>query len=107
MLALGGRCIYRMATKERLIEPTPIKKQLNEFAKLTEEFSEEFFQEFENFIRTYNKKYSSIREHWRRFTIFSRNLKEIRQEQEKTKNAVFDPITPFTDLDDEELKKVG
>jgi hemerythrin len=96
-----------VTTKDKFAEPTPIQQQLDEFAKLTEDYSEEFFQEFESFLRTYKKQYSSIREHWRRFTIFSKNFKEIRQKQEKSNNTVFDALTPFTDMEDEELKKVS
>ncbi|KAI6191935.1 hypothetical protein M3Y97_00281700 [Aphelenchoides bicaudatus] len=102
LFGLGARCIYRAANKENI---TPMRKQLEDFKKLTSEYSDEVFDGFEQFLKFNNKTYFSIKEHWKRFTIFSKNFKEIQDRKAKAINTEFDAISPFTDLEDEELKK--
>jgi len=119
LLIFSSRCVYRVMSRNQwdtlitarnaqLGGPPPLEKQLRDFAELSNElveFSEENIKEFEQFLQTYAKRYSSIEEHRRRFKIFSKNLKYIRNAQSFVNNTVFDS-NHFTDQDDDELKKM-
>lgn len=100
VLLLGSRCLYRALNKNQfpIVESNGLTEQLKGFASLSDElakFSEELAIEFEEFLRFHNKKYSSIKEHWRRFTIFAKNHKELQETQRKANNTFFDSMSYY------------
>lgn len=71
-----------------------------------EEIKDDLHTEFENFVKMFGRKYPSRQETEKRFEIFSNNLREIKQKQKNFNNTVFDILTPFSDLTEDEFKKV-
>ena len=61
------------------------------------------FQQFEKFIKKYNKKYESVNEYLARFEVFKRNVIETFSNEEI---AYQTGITQFSDLTKQEFKKI-
>merc|ERR1711963_759609 len=64
---------------------------------------EEFFQ----FEKDFGKLYSSQRERWERFGVFSANLRRIRSHNDRPGVTYTLGITKFADMSDEEFKLVN
>ena len=61
------------------------------------------FQQFQKFIKKYNKNYESVNEYLARFEVFKRNTIEAFSNEEKTYQA---GITKFSDLTKQEFTKI-
>ncbi|KAL0895152.1 hypothetical protein ABMA27_013603 [Loxostege sticticalis] len=59
---------------------------------------------FEDFVKTYNKEYTSEAEKQARFEIFKNNLKDINKKNQSSQSAVFG-INQFADLTQEEFSQ--
>uniref|UniRef100_A0A914DGJ9 Uncharacterized protein n=1 Tax=Acrobeloides nanus TaxID=290746 RepID=A0A914DGJ9_9BILA len=67
-------------------------------------FKNEYYKDFQKFIREHNKVYTNSREYRWRFQVFVKNMKELKEMQDNGSNLVFG-IGPFSDKTDEELSK--
>jgi hypothetical protein len=108
LAVLGGKCVYRSLTNDTINVDKALSwsvKMRNQLGDELVDVSEDLIGEFETFIRKHNKQYSSMKEHFERFAIFSKNIKEIRKSQEKANNTLFE-ASYFSDQTEEELKKV-
>ena len=74
------------------------------FVSCYEEIDNLAFQEFQNFIKKYHKKYESINDYLERFEVFKRNLISILSEKDKLSYKI--GITKFSDLTRKEFKKI-
>ena len=61
------------------------------------------FQQFQKFIKKYNKKYESINEYLARFEVFKRKIIESISNEEKSYKT---GITKFSDLTKQEFTKI-
>ena len=60
------------------------------------------FQQFQKFIKKYNKKYNSVNEFLARFEVFKSNVISVLKENSSHKTG----ITKFSDLTQQEFKKI-
>ncbi|KAI6226406.1 Acl-12 [Aphelenchoides fujianensis] len=115
LLVLGGvlivfsaRCVYR--TARRPVGDEAERETAELIAALSavpEEDgpSEEDVAAFHEYVHRFDKQYRSLREHWRRFLLFSENRRQLEAVRRRANNTVFGP-SGFSDRDDEELRQL-
>ncbi|KAI6222960.1 Acl-12 [Aphelenchoides fujianensis] len=115
LLVLGGvlivfsaRCVYRTARRPVGDEGERETAELiTALSAVPEEDgpSEEDVAAFHEYVHRFDKQYRSLREHWRRFLLFSANRRQLEAVRRRTNNTVFGP-SGFSDRDDEELRQL-
>ncbi|KAI6209675.1 hypothetical protein M3Y96_00245900 [Aphelenchoides besseyi] len=107
LLVFSARCVYRFAARGHSRQPRTLDGNLNELKSElnlspVDENEDEHIAEFHEYIHRFDKKYSSIKEHWRRYLIFTKNRRELEIVRRQSNNTIFG-MSEFSDMDDSEL----